>query len=530
MNQRHKLGYLLTALVALSIFALGLVGLHALKTDLNTYKLTEKQRAEDILTSLDLEIHKTVTALTSSLKKQIEKTTPGNLKTDLNTINCNFTGLCPPTNGDAATLPTTSLIIIFNAKGDQLYPPEETTSQFYQQAQALKNIAVPLASAREQLGNIPLLPRIEGIWTSFLTPNGHNLLFCWVGRNNITFCAALNRTWLISNISTLLAKKFAANNPRHIRLIDVHQDIIWQNRPQLTKQILASRQLASPLYFWHLEILQLSSNIPYQYPITLLALTIPSACLLILIAIALFKNQKRALKEANERASFATSISHELKTPLTNLQLYAELILKKTANPAIPPSEKTIQQISKYSNVIAAETTRLSELVNNALAISKGVMNGQRLKTKANPNEIIEETVSRLAPLLKDQVNAISYDLMSDKMVMIDRSALEQVLVNLLDNVRKHANDQRIHIKTRMANNHLKLEIRDWGTTLEKQDLKTIFTPFQQTTKGQQMQEGVGLGLAVCQQLVKENEGSIKAVKHNPGTSFSATLSIEMIK
>lgn len=527
MNQRHKLGYLLTAFVALSIFALGLLGLHALKTDLNTYKLKEKNQAENILEALDVEIRKKVATLTTSLKKEIEKTKPESHKTDLTTLNCNFTGDCPADMDHLTSNPATSLVVIFNAKGDQLHPPQETTGQFYPEARALNNIAVPLSSAREQLNKIPLMARIEGIWTSFLTPSGHNLLFCWVGRDNITFCSALNRNWLINQVSALLARQFDENSPRHIRLIDVHQDIIWQNRKQQTRQILSTRQLASPLYFWHLEMLQVTTDIPYQYPFTLIALTIPSACLLILIAFALFKNQKRALKEANERANFAASISHELKTPLTNLQLYADLILKQTTKSAMTDSDATMRDISKYSNVIAAETTRLSELVNNALAISKGVNNGQRQKTKANPNQIIEETVTRLTPLFNQQINNISYDLMSDKDVMIDRSALEQILVNLLDNVRKHANDERIHIKSEFENSYLKLEIRDWGTTLKKQDLKTIFEPFQQTSAREKSQEGVGLGLAVCQQLARENDGTIKALKRTPGTSFIATLSIK---
>ncbi len=521
MNQRHKLGYLLTALVVLPIFALGLIGLHALNTDLKTYQLQESKEANLELIRLDSKIRTFMKDYKSSFKKNIETIHEQGAWA----LRCTFQESCPQKLSNRF-----NLIVSFDRFGDQIYPPKETTGQLYSEMGKLRRISASLSTAKENLSRLPLLDRKNGVWSNYLTPKGHNLLYCWLGKKNFTYCAVINRNSLIEELQTFLTSIESEQTSNHIRLLDIHYNILWQNQNSFSDQISAQRQLSYPLYFWRLERLQNANATANKYPLTLVALTLPIASLLIFLAFTLFKGQKKILAEANERANFAASISHELRTPLTNLQLYADLIRNKlptAKDDEIQLSDEATKEIAKYTNIIASETTRLSEMVNNALTIAKGSHPTSRRKVRAIPNHIIEETVSKLTPLLKEQIENISLNLQTPQEVEIDRSALEQILVNLLDNARKYAADSNIRISSKIEENMFTLTVRDWGPSFSKGNSKSIFKPFSQTLKGEAKRDGFGLGLAVCEQLAKENDGSVKAEQANPGARFIVSLKIK---
>lgn len=524
MNQRHKLGCLLTALVALPIFALGLVGLHALNSDLKTYQLQESNAATLELARLDNQINNYLINYKNSFKRDIESVHEQGAWA----LRCTFQESCPQTLNNRFIL-----IVSFDQFGDQIYPPKETTSQLFSEMGKLRQISASLSTAKENLSRLPLLDRKNGVWSNYLTPKGHNLLYCWLGKKNITYCAASDRETLINDLQVFLATIANKHTANHIRLVDIQYNILWQNKDSSTNLISAQRQLSYPLYFWRLERLQNTITVSStKYPLTLAALTLPIASLLTFLAFTLFRDQKKVLAEANDRANFAASISHELRTPLTNLQLYADLIRNKISKGTEKQqklSTESTKEISKYTEIIASETTRLSEMVNNALTISKGNHPTIRKKIKAIPDHIIEETVTRLTPLLKEQIHNVSFNLQTPTEVKIDRSALEQILVNLLDNARKYAAGNNIRISSKLEGQMLTLIVRDWGPSFSKGTSRSIFMPFSQSPKDEAKNDGFGLGLAVCEQLAKENEGDVKAEQANPGARFIVTLKTDQI-
>jgi signal transduction histidine kinase len=524
MNQRHKLGYLLTALVGLPIFALGLIGLHALNTDLRTYQLQESKEATLELTRVDRQITSYLKDYQKSFKKNIETVHEQGAWA----LRCTFQESCPQKLSKRFIL-----IVSFDRFGDQIYPPKETTGQLYSEMGKLRKIASSLSTAKENLSRLPLLDRKNGVWSNYLTPKGHNLLYCWLGRKSFTYCAVIDRAALIDELSEFLTSFVNDQTPNHIRLLDIHYNILWQNKENYSDEISSQRQLSYPLYFWRLERLQNANTTTNKFPLTLAALTLPIGSLLVFLAFTLFRDQKKILAEANERANFAASISHELRTPLTNLQLYADLIRNKISKNTGEKGEQqelkqiNTKEIAKYTEIIASETTRLSEMVNNALTIARGNHPTIRKKIKAIPDHIIEETITRLTPLLKEQINNISFNLQTSMEVEIDRSALEQILVNLIDNARKYAAGNNIRISSKIDGQMLTLTVRDWGPSFSKGTSRSIFKPFSQSPKGEAKSDGFGLGLAVCEQLAKENDGAVKAEQANPGARFIVTLKVK---
>ncbi len=521
MNQRQKFGFFLTALVALPVFSLGLFGLNTMKSELNTYQLQEQQVMSARLSQLDQKISQHL----YQLKLQLQADVLDVHSQGLWALRCTFQQSCPQYEEQRI-----NLIVSFDENGDRIYPPREVTEQLYSESQTLKQIASALSTAKNKLYNLPAPSRSQGVWSAYLTSQGHQLLYCWRNKINYTFCAVLNREWIIQEVSKVLAQDVSHDNLEHIRLINIDNKSIWQNKDPFSATITAQKQLSNPLYFWHLEAFQTKPTTSRNFFLTIAALTLPLAALLTVIAVFLFRSQKQALAEADKRTAIAASVSHELRTPLTNLQLYADLILSKTKK---SPSTNDNKDITSYTKVIAAETARLSDLVNNALTISKGKNPNKRLKTSAIPDHIITETISRLTPLLGDDHNKISYNLAASEQVMIDASALEQILVNLIDNARKYAKGKRIRISSKLELSKFTLTVRDWGNDFKSNKATALFSPFsQQNTPqtGTPEHAGFGLGLAVCKQLAQANNGTITCEPAHPGARFILTMQIGPIE
>lgn len=521
MTQRQKFGFFLTALVVIPIFIMGLVGLNTIKSQLTTYQLSAQQNAANELNRLNNEITQNFSELIRSLRKDVEQAN----KLGQTALSCIFKTQCRQ-GGDERM----DIVISYDTNGIQIFPPEDAIGQLYSEKEALKNISSAQITAMERLQQWPLLERAKGTWSSYLTPKGHHLVYCWQNKETFTFCASLNRQWIIKIVINSLNKQITPSTKRHIQLTNVRNQIIWQNKEQALQTLLARKQLASPFYFWSLKVSEKTEQSAKNYTITIIALILPLAALLITLAMMLFRTQKQALEEADNRIAFATSVSHELRTPLTNLQLYIDLIMTNISKQSHNKDQsKDLTDITKYTKVISAETTRLTELVNNALTVAKGKNPSERIKVKANPDHIITETVSRLSPLLEDTKDHIIYNLDASKDVMIDRSALEQILVNLIDNARKYANGHRIRIKSKLSQNQLTFSVRDWGSDFKSSKIANLFSPYfrrsnQQTSKISQ--DGFGLGLTVCKQLAEANNGTITCEAANPGARFIVTMEI----
>lgn len=527
MSQGQKFAYFLTALVALPFFAIGLISLHAINQDLTNYRLIARETAINNLASLDARVIADLKKSAAGLHEEVATVHDRGVWG----IRCIFQKSCQP-NEDKRI----DLIVSYDQDGNQLYPPLETAAQLYTESRGLKLIASSLSSALQELDELTEEGKNTGVWSGFQSPSGHHLLTCWQNGSKTTYCAVLNREWLISHIAETLSAATQETPGLDLRLLGAGNRLLWQSGTAINPDAetapakateedtrpLLRRQLSSPLYFWQLAASEPEAS-GYKYPLTILAFSLPLAALFIYFARGLFQSQRAALAEAEKRANFAASISHELRTPLTNLQLYADLILTKAETLGTPAGES----VRNYTKVISAETTRLSELVNNALTISRKNSTGHRVKTNAIPDHIITETVNRLTPLLEGRTGKITYRLNAPNEVMIDRGALEQILVNLLDNARKYAKNARIRISSQQEKERLVLTVRDWGPAFERADTSSIFKPFSTLEKPESRsrgEEGFGLGLAVCKQLVRDNNGTITAEYADPGARFTITL------
>jgi signal transduction histidine kinase len=227
------------------------------------------------------------------------------------------------------------------------------------------------------------------------------------------------------------------------------------------------------------------------------------------------------LEEANRRLSeinrmkevFLTTVSHELKTPLTCIIAYAEF-LRQDETSIAPDQRRT------FSRILYDQASRLLDLVNDIMDLSRLEGGAIRLNLAPTPlNEVIEGCVQTLETLAVRKGIRLEQKLATGLPdIPIDASKLRQVVVNLLNNAVKFTESGgTIEVGTHMLEDHVVVEVSDSGIGIPARDLTRIFDLFARSdTAINRQYEGLGLGLHLVKRLVELHGGRIW-VESTPG-------------
>jgi signal transduction histidine kinase len=234
-----------------------------------------------------------------------------------------------------------------------------------------------------------------------------------------------------------------------------------------------------------------------------------------------FRESNRAMREAQERVTFVNQVSHELKTPLTNIQLYAEM----AANRAEKADDQTAQ---RYLGVVAAETSRLSRLINNVLNLAR--KQRDKLTVQLRPcvlDEIVEKAVENWRPLLDTRQISVESKLGAPQAIDLDADAITQILGNLLSNIEKYAAQGKYAgIITEMDDASTRLIVQDRGTGIAAGKREMVFEAFERLRSD--LTEGVsgtGIGLTISRELARLHGGTLEVdVNYREGARFVLTL------
>ena len=242
-----------------------------------------------------------------------------------------------------------------------------------------------------------------------------------------------------------------------------------------------------------------------------------------------------AAQRASAWQEVARRMAHEIKNPLTPIQLSAERIAKRflesSRQLAVGSPSETQNPKSKIQNVVGESTETILREVNSLKSMVDEFSRFARLPNakleKGNVNEIIEQSVFLYEDRFPDVQIKMSLE---DKIpgAMIDEEQLRRVFVNLIENSIEafdHAqSEKRIYIKTfhDAARDLIVSEVSDNGNGISPTNFQKLFQPYF-STKGR----GTGLGLAIVQRIVSEHHGKIKAVSNKPrGAKFIVELPI----
>ncbi len=237
------------------------------------------------------------------------------------------------------------------------------------------------------------------------------------------------------------------------------------------------------------------------------------------LAVYFFRENTREIREAEQRVTFVNQVSHELKTPLTNIRMYAELLEDQI--------EEEDEKPRAYLGVIVSESQRLSRLIANVLSF--GRKQQSRLTVRPSLN-VVDETLTQVLEQFEPSLNAkeieISFDGQAKETVYMDADALEQILGNLLSNVEKYAaSGKKVEVSSRTDDDHTTVTIADRGPGIPRAAQKKIFEPFyRQSISLTEGVSGTGIGLGICRDLARLHGGNVTLESSDRGCRFQITL------
>ena len=259
--------------------------------------------------------------------------------------------------------------------------------------------------------------------------------------------------------------------------------------------------------------------------VSLLLLGVFLAAILSGGSLLLWQAHRNAL-DARRKSGFVSNVSHELKTPLTTLRMYAELL--ETA-PADSASRR-----ERYLGVIRSETDRLTRLVNNVLDFSRLERKQKSFRPEVlDVGELLAEFVEKQRPRAEAAGLALTFegDAGKELAVRADRDALEQVFLNLLDNAVKYAAaGGQLTVSAACEDGRVCLRFMDRGPGVLAAHRDRIFEEFHRVDGSLTAENpGCGLGLNIARQLARAMGGDL-AYEPRPGGGSIFCLSFALLE
>jgi signal transduction histidine kinase len=215
----------------------------------------------------------------------------------------------------------------------------------------------------------------------------------------------------------------------------------------------------------------------------------------------------REIRRNEQQDAFLNAMTHELKTPIASIKLYLETLKMRD----VEESKKR-----EFYDVMLADSNRLLTTVEQVLQASRTREKSRLLNiSEIELNDLLEESIKIIKTRHNLDENVIKFnESAEDVTISGDRSELQTVFTNLLDNAVKYS-DEKAKVSVRIKNtNDRKVEvlIKDNGIGLESAQLKRIFKRFYRVTSlTMQEKKGTGLGLAIVQSVIKKHGGKIWA-------------------
>lgn len=219
-------------------------------------------------------------------------------------------------------------------------------------------------------------------------------------------------------------------------------------------------------------------------------------------------NAERLEKIAEDRQNFIANLAHEMKTPLTSILGFADLLrIKKKVGD---------KERAEYAAVIVEETRRMRALSGKLMELI--VLGGTEIEKKAvSLQDMIKETEAALTPIL--QKNSVSFVYNCEPVTLYaDEELFKSMLYNIIENaIKASAIGQEVIVDAGMYDGNLVISVADSGIGMSDEDTKKIFEPFYMVDKSRSRKAGgAGLGLALCVKIA-ERHNAVLTVKSRIG-------------
>ena len=370
-------------------------------------------------------------------------------------------------------------------------------------------------------------------WHAWYRGSGIGLIFWWRDTSGTIVGAELNEMRLMADIIAMLPEAWpdlsSTDSPLpngRIALTDSKEAVIYQWGGYLPKEGEAPQaQLAlhPPLSSWCLKYYAPGDAVGMAYSggvwFNVLSGIVVLAIALVGLSVYFYRENTRAMRDALQRVLFVNQVSHELKTPLTNIRMYAEILEEELG--------ETDDAVSRRLGVIVSESQRLSRLINNVLTFGQDQRGMLKLhKTVGNVDDVLRDVVGRFDAALQARGIRVVFDAGADGDAEFDRDALEQIMGNLLSNAEKYAAEgSSLDICSRRDDGLITIRVADNGPGIPPHLHERVFDAFYRISdKLTDGVAGAGIGLTIARQLARLHGGDLTLEASTNGASFKVIL------
>jgi signal transduction histidine kinase len=235
----------------------------------------------------------------------------------------------------------------------------------------------------------------------------------------------------------------------------------------------------------------------------------------------IYSNVQREIHLSRLKSDFVANVSHELKTPLALIRLFAETLELGRVQGA--------DKAKQYYRIINKESQRLTQLINNILDFSRIEAGRKQYRlVRTDVGRVVQEVLDAYRFPIEQQGFTLEVEMGEDlPEAEIDPEAIEQALLNLVNNAIKYSpNEKYIKLAVRREGGRILISVSDRGIGVPKADQKKIFEKFYRAENSLVHEtKGSGLGLALVQHIMEAHGGSVE-LESTPGKGSTFTLTI----
>jgi signal transduction histidine kinase len=424
--------------------------------------------------------------------------------------------------------PLVQALFVLDPQGNRLHPPPEGPLTAAEQ-EFLERSAPVWRDKQDFYRTSDTGDTASHGWYTWHWGNGVNFVF-WVRQaSGHVIGAACDRTRLLADIVGELPDSDSADPAlRQGRIVLDGGDGVpvyqWgAHEPAAGDAPRARLDLAPPLGDWSLAYYTPQaagdSRLGEGLLLTLAAGLGALALALTGLAVYFYRESTREMREAAQRVSFVNQVSHELKTPLTNIRLYAELLEGHVG--------ASDDKAGRHLHVIVAESQRLSRLIGNVLTFARRQNDRLVLHPVAGNIDLTIATVlEHFRASLEAKGVTTHLHAGAAATVEFDRDAVEQILGNLFSNVEKYAAAGGwMEITSLQDDATTTIRVCDRGPGIPRGQEERVFVPFQRlSNKLSDGVTGTGIGLTIARELARRHGGDLRVVPLAGGACFEVRL------
>lgn len=355
----------------------------------------------------------------------------------------------------------------------------------------------------------------EGVFSRFLQNRLHVLL--WYRPRELSgrvFCAQLDLATLKEELGRIIVESHAGRSKEIcVALIDETGNVVSRSIPDFMtnwRNPFVASEIGEILPHWEVAAYLVNpeslNRIASSFRFTLGLMVFVLIAAIGFGSLLIFLDLARQTKLARQKTDFVSNVSHELKTPLTSIRMFSDLLGENS----IASGEKRLE----YAGIISSEAARLTRLINNLLDFSRLERGDKKIEhERLDLTSLVKETMDHYRDHLRSKGVTLAFDPGQGAGIEIkgDRDALSQVLLNLVSNAEKYGGDAK-EIKVEIVPVDGKAEVRvmDRGEGVARKHQERIFKKFYRIDDSLSSGiQGSGLGLALARQIARAHGGDV---------------------